>query len=238
MKISIIIPVLNEMRHGYLKNALKRVAELEGEKELIIVDGVSDDGTRELCKGYGKVVSAGRSNRAQRMNIGVNHANGELLLFHHPRSVLPVGALKALRKCMKNPRVVGGGFSHSFDHDQWNLNYASWHSNYVRGKLLGVIYLDHCIFVRREVFEEIGGFPNYDIFEDTAFPLMMRKKGRLKILPEKVQTSATRFKKRGIRKQVLLNQLLKLGFHLGVHPKKLNAFYEGKDPFNVKKNAK
>jgi rSAM/selenodomain-associated transferase 2 len=234
MKTTIIIPVLNEIRHGYLENVLKKIEGLSGEKELIIVDGGSTDGTIELCEKYGKVINAGDSNRAQRMNIGVNHANGEVLLFHHPRSILPEGALTSMNKCLEDRQIVGGGFSHSFDYDQWSLNYTSWHSNNVRGKLFGVIYLDHCIFVRRKIFDEIGGFPNYDIFEDTAFPLAMRKKGGLKILAPKVKTSASRFRKRGVWNQVFLNQFLKLGFRLGVHPRKLNRLYEGKDPYNVR----
>jgi rSAM/selenodomain-associated transferase 2 len=232
--ISIIIPVLNEVRHGYLQRIFDALEKQNGEFEVIVVDSGSEDQTLELCQRASQIIQTTPCNRATRMNRGAEAARGDILLFHHPRSVLPEGALDSIRNTLENAEIVGGGFTHSFDHSKLSLNmkYTSWHSNKVRGKR-GIIYLDHCLFVKKNIFEDIGGFEDVDIFEDTLFPMEMRKRGKLLILPEKVKTSAARFLKRGVYKQAFLNQLLKLGFHCGVSPKKLNQWYEGKDPYNV-----
>lgn len=232
--ISIIIPVLNEVRHQYLERIFDALEQQEGDFEVIVVDSGSTDETLSLCQRADQIIQVPSCNRAMRMNTGAEAAQGDILLFHHPRSVLPSGALQSLHKALQDEKLVGGGFTHSFDYPKWNplMAYTSWHSNKIRGRR-GVIYLDHCLFVRKPVFEDIGGFDNIDIFEDTVFPLEMRKRGRSIILPEKIKTSPVRFLKRGMLKQVLVNQLLKVGFLCGISPQRLNQWYEGKEPYNV-----
>lgn len=235
--ISIILPVLNELRHNILERALEAISNQAVEHELIVVDGDSPDGTLKLCSQFTeKIIQAGKSNRAQRMNRGAELAQGDIFLFHHPRTMLPPGALSSLERALDDPEVIGGGFSHSFD-DQNHLllRLTSWYSNHVRARR-GLFYLDHCLFMRREVFEDIGGFPDVEIFEDTIFPAELRKRGKVILLPEKVISSAARYRQRGVFKQMMMNQVMKIGFHFGVSPKKLNLLYEGKKPFNVQKS--
>lgn len=232
MMISVILPVFNEIQHKYLRRVLQSISHQCGPCELIVVDGGSSDDTVKQSSAYGKVIHAGISNRAQRMNLGAKEAKGDVLLFHHPVSVLPPNAFEAIRRNLQDPSIAGGGFSHSFDRDHPVLRFASWYSNAVRGRR-GIIYLDHCLFVRRGVYDNIGGFPGIDVFEDTVFPAKMRKKGKVVVLPEKIVTSSRRFLKRGIIRHTAMNQLLKAGFLCGVQPKVLNRCYEGRKSFNV-----
>ena len=238
--ISIVLPTLNEVRHGYLERVLEAIKGQEGDFELIVSDSNSSDDTKAICESFAdQFVDAGNCNRAMRMNRGAEAARGDILLFHHPVSILPADALKAITRALEDPEIVGGGFTHSFDHPQWqwNLAYTSWHSNKVRSKR-GIIYLDHCLFVCKSVFQDIGGFPDIDIFEDTVFSLKMKKRGKLIILSEKIITSPRRFTQKGILIHLLKNQLMKLGFRCGISPKTLNKFYEGKDAYNVDYTAK
>ncbi len=232
--ISVIIPVLNEVRHQYLERIFDALELQDGDFEVIVVDSGSSDETLSFCQRATKIIKSPPCNRAVRMNLGAKAARGDILLFHHPRSILAENAISVIREALVDPKIVGGAFTHSFDHPKWHwlMAYTSWHSNTIRAKF-GIIYLDHCLFVRRSTFEEIGGFPNIDIFEDTVFPKEMNKKGKTVILPQKIKTSPVRFLKRGLFKQSLLNQLLKIGFSIGISPNKLNQWYEGKDPYNV-----
>ncbi|MEL6456613.1 MAG: hypothetical protein AAFQ40_18105, partial [Cyanobacteria bacterium J06623_5] len=106
-----------------------------------------------------------------------------------------------------------------------------------RSQVSGILYLDHCIFVRRDVLLKIGGVPDMDIFEDTALSVALGKWGKPAIAPGKVITSARRFKSRGIYQQALLNQLLKLMYYANLDPKRLNWLYERKSQINVNYTA-
>lgn len=233
--ISVIVPVLNEIRHEYLEKVLGSLSMQRGDMELIIVDGGSTDETVARASCYGRVLSLPNSNRAERMHHGASHAKGDVLLFAHPVSILPVDALIAIEEALSDEDVVAGGFSHSFDVDSTILSFASWYANAVRGRR-GIMYLDHGFFVRRSAYEAVGGFPPLDIFEDTALPRLLRKHGKIRLLPEKIVTSARRFTKRGIIRHSLMNTLLKAGYNIGIHPNTLNKWYEGKNPFNVSKD--
>jgi hypothetical protein len=100
--------------------------------------------------------------------------------------------------------------------------------------LKGILYLDHCIFINKKSIEKIGGFKNIDIFEDTILSYDLKKSfWKPIILKQQVVTSARRFTKRWIFKQAILNQYLKIMFHLNFWDKSMNKIYEKKDWFNV-----
>ena len=216
-----------------IEEVLKAAAAWDGEHELIVVDGGSRDDTAELAERYGTVLSLPDSHRAARMNAGAAAARGDVFLFHHPRSVLPAEAADVLARGLEDESVVYGGFTHGFDREAWILRFTSWWSNRVRSRR-GILYLDHCIFVRRDAFERAGGWPDAPIFEDTIFPKALSRVGRMAVLPASVTTSARRFVDRGLYKHSAVNQFLKLLFVLGVGPDRLNRLYEGKNPFNVR----
>jgi glycosyltransferase involved in cell wall biosynthesis len=225
LKLSVIIPTLNEMKLSYLPNILEGLSRFDG-VEIIVSDGKSSDETLEIAKKFGaKIISSTGPSRSQRLNAGMRVAKAEMFLLHHPRSMVePKGIEYILRNY---DSLLWGGLTHSFDFKHPLLQFTSWYSNNVRGKLSGIVYLDHCIFLRKSIYEKIGEFPNVDIFEDTILSKKILKYfGRPKIIPYFSTTSAIRFKQNGIYKQAILNQFLKISFLAGKNHKEMNRLYE------------
>jgi glycosyltransferase involved in cell wall biosynthesis len=234
--ISIVLPCFNEMRHGYLPHILENLTQQQGAKQIIAVVSPSSDGTRELIAQYPSVniVETTAHNRAQRLNVGIQAATGDLVLLHHPATLLPAQqALAMIQALMANDAIVWGGFQHSFDLDHWLLRFTSWYSNRVRSQSARVLYLDHCIFARRSALEAIGGVPDMDIFEDTALSHALGRLSMPALAAGKVVTSARRFRERGIYRHAFLNQALKVMYHSRLDPKYLNWLYEKRAQINV-----
>ncbi len=238
---SVVLPCFNESRHGYLPQILENLSQQAGDNQLIAVVSPSTDGTLEIIEQFPEVktIKTAATNRAQRLNAGIAASVGEFVLLHHPATLLPPGEallqaeLALTASASGNTETVWGGFAHSFDMDHWLLRFTSWYSTTQRSQRQRILYLDHCIFVRRQVLISIGGVPDMDIFEDTALSVALGQWGSPAIAPGKVITSARRFRDRGIYRQALLNQLLKLMYHTRLDPKKLNRLYESKSQINV-----
>lgn len=164
--------------------------------------------------------------RAERLNIGFHRSQGDVILFHHPRSFVdPIGIQVLIDKSLdKGRNIFWGGFTHRFDIHHPILKFTSWYSNKVRGGGRSILYLDHCIFFDRQLWKK--DLPNVDIFEDTLLSFEFRKVVKSILLPYLSTTSSIRFQKNGILKQALLNQALKLAFHLNVPDKLMNKVYD------------
>ncbi|ESA36782.1 glycosyl transferase [Leptolyngbya sp. Heron Island J] len=241
--ISVVLPCLNEIRHGYLPRILDNLALQSGAKQIIIVISPSTDGTHDVIIQHPaaadfKLVYTDATNRAQRLTVGIETSQGDVVLLHHPATLLPPDALSQIRALMANDTVTWGGFRHSFDVDHWLLRFTSWYSTTQRPRLSQILYLDHCIFARRGALMDIGGVPDMDIFEDTALSNALSQFGPPYLAPGTIVTSARRFKERGIYKHAALNQLLKLMYHARLDPKKMNWLYEGKSQINVNYDQK
>jgi hypothetical protein len=234
--ISVVLPCVNELRHGYLKRIAQNLCQQEGEKELIAVLSPSLDQTAEVLASYPEIqiIQSQASNRAQRLNIGLQAAQGIGVVLHHPATLLPEHkALALVEQSLADPQTTWGGFSHSFDMDHWLLRFTSWYSNRMRSHLGQILYLDHCIFARRQVLLDLGGVPDMDIFEDTALSQRLRTYGPPVLLPSPIITSARRFRQRGVYRQAALNQLLKLMYHTNLDPAWMNRLYERSSQINV-----
>jgi hypothetical protein len=234
--ISVVLPCLNEIRHGYLERILANLAAQQGPKELIAVVSPCTDATLETLRQYPQwqILETQAQNRAQRLTAGIYASGGEVVLLHHPATLLPEKiALRQIEALMGDPEIAWGGFHHSFDWDHWLLRFTSWYSNQVRSHHSRILYLDHCIFARRTLLEKIGGVPDMDIFEDTVLSQRLSQFGAPALLPSKIVTSARRFKQRGIYKQALLNQLLKGMYHARLDPSWMNWLYERQSQINV-----
>ena len=230
---SVVLPCFNEARHGYLPNILENLSAQQGEKQLIAVVSVSEDDTLAIVKKFPnvEVIETVASNRAQRLNVGIEASRGECVLMHHPATLLPEKTALVQAEAILAD-AVWGGFTHSFDWDRWLLRFTSWYSTEVRSRS-GILYLDHCIFARRQALLDIGGVPDMDIFEDTALSLALKGLGAPAMVSGKVVTSARRFRDRGLYKQAALNQLLKLMYYANLDPQRLNWLYERKSQINV-----
>jgi glycosyltransferase involved in cell wall biosynthesis len=242
MRISIILPCLNEIRHGYLERILTNLIAQDGEKEIIAVVSPSDDGTEIVLDEYAsefpevQVVRSLAKNRAQRLNDGIIASRGEIILLHHPATLLPeVIALDLIQKSLDSGLdSAWGAFQHSFDFDHWLLQFTSWYSDNVRVKQKGIVYLDHCPFINRQVLAQIGNIPDLDIFEDTVLSDRLREFSQPVLAEGTIITSARRFRQRGIYRHAMLNQVLKICYLLNIDPRSLNRLYEQKTSINVK----
>ena len=219
MKISVIIPSLNE--ELMIERALQSVLHQGCELEIIVVDGGSRDRTVSIARKYAMVIHGPRG-RAKQMNIGASHSSGDVLVFLHADTQLTPGYAPAVLEALRNPAVVGGCAPLRFDSSHSLL---SLYSRLSMAKIWLFHYGDCAIFVRRNVFEMLGGFRDLPILEDIDFLRMMRRHGSAVLLDVPVLTSARRFLKKGIFLSQVLNVLLVISFLIGVPPEHLARWY-------------
>ena len=221
--LSVIIPTFNEINNGYIQNIFPLLKNTD-DIEVICVDSNSIDGTKEMITQFGfKLISTDTTSRAKRLNLGIENATGELLLLHHPRSLLSVHALATLKN---ETDLYWGAFTHKFDLEHPLLKFTSWWSNRWRGDKRHIFYLDHCFYVKREIFDDIGLIPEVDIFEDTELSLMLKSYCMPLRLDDISLTSAIRFRGNGVWKQAIKNQKLKWQYYFKTDHKKMNKDYE------------
>ncbi|MBI3656645.1 MAG: TIGR04283 family arsenosugar biosynthesis glycosyltransferase [Acidobacteria bacterium] len=220
MKISVIIPTLNE--EACLGETLTSVTRQVGDYEIIVVDGGSVDKTMELA-GRSAVVIRSPSGRGRQMNAGAQLATGHVLLFLHADSRLAAGAFAAIREAMTDAQCVGGTFSLQFDQPRRLLRFYAWFTQF---HFALFHYGDQGIFVRREVFEQMGGYQEIPIMEDLEFFRRLRRCGRMAILSHPITTSARRFVKHGVVAQQMINTVLVLLYLVGASPRTLRRWYD------------
>lgn len=224
MNLSVVIPTFNEIKNNFLERILERLTSVDG-IEIICADSNSSDGTRELIQKYNcTLVDIDTNLRSIRQNVGIENATYDLILLHHPRSLLSVDGLEYLMS--QGEKLKWGGFTHSFDMKHYLLDFTSWYSNEVRVKKRGILYLDHCIFFRKSLVRANPIVPEIEIFEDTALSENLQVLGHPTFLPFPAITSAIRFQHNGIWRQSILNQALKIGYLLKVPQGIMNSFYE------------
>tara|TARA_R110000868_G_scaffold361802_1_gene623800 strand:- start:583 stop:1389 length:807 start_codon:yes stop_codon:yes gene_type:complete len=222
--LSIVVPTLNESKTGYLAKILSAYHGLAN-IEVICVDGGSSDDTVSLIQqSYAKLINTDICSRAGRLNAGIKQAKFDMVLLHHPRSLVDIKGIKALAK--HTPELRWGAFTHQFNIRHPLLNFTSWYSNYVRGDSRGIYYLDHCVFAQKQLLFDIGLIPEVDIFEDTELCLKLRQYAKGVRLPNISQTSAIRFQSQGIYQQAIKNQYLKWQYYFKRSDKSMNLDYE------------
>jgi rSAM/selenodomain-associated transferase 2 len=217
--ISVVIPAFNEERA--LPETLRRLLSQRGSYEVIVVDGGSTDRTRLIAEGQPRVrLLAAPKGRASQMNAGAGRAVGGMLLFLHADTFLPEGALTRVNALEEDPAVQAGGFLHSFTGDDWRLRLISFLDNF-RCVRSCIIYGDQALFVRRELFERLGGFPNQAILEDVAFSEKLLDVTTPILLSPPVATDARKFLKMGVWRSFLrvLLIIMHVQFHLPVLPR-------------------
>ncbi len=205
---------------------MRKLEDLEGDREVILVDGGSTDRTVRMIEEAGPGVQLLHSvrGRAGQMNRGAAAAKGGILLFLHADASLPAGALRLIENAFGRDDCIGGGFSLAIDDGAPIYKLIAYFSN-LRARFLGQLFGDQAIFIRSEVFERLGGFEEIELMEDMDFSRRARKMGRMIQLPDRVESSARRWKRNGVWRTIWLMQKIKLMYFMGVSPGKLKKMY-------------
>ena len=222
-QISIIIPALNEE-----KTIAKTIDSVKDgfNVEVIVVDGGSSDKTVYEAKSAGAQIIKSQPPRSSQMNKGAEEAKGEILLFLHADTILPSGYELTVRGTLDYPEICAGAFRFKLDEESPSLSRIEKLANF-RSEILKMPYGDQGIFLKKSLFDEVGGFPEMPIMEDFEFVRRVRKYGDIFTAPFPAITSARRWKERGVLKTTLINQLMIVGYYLGISPEKLRKWYNG-----------
>ena len=224
--VSIVVPVLNEAAR--LPALLKGLAPLRNHAEIIVVDGGSTDGTAEAARAAEWVrVLGSPQGRARQMNAGAAAATGEVLLFLHADGVLSPTGLQDIDAALADPQVMGGRFDVRLDSPRWIYRVIEASMN-ARSRWTGIWTGDQAIFVRRAVFERLGGFPEIPLMEDVEFSRRLKRAGRRVCLRSRVTASARKWEMEGVGRTILLMWTLRFLYRVGVSPARLHHWYYGR----------
>ncbi|EGJ48454.1 TIGR04283 family arsenosugar biosynthesis glycosyltransferase [Desulfocurvibacter africanus] len=221
--ISVVVPALNEETH--IARCVARA--LEDAQEVIIVDGGSRDRTAELAEQAGARVVRFPHGRAAQMNKAALAARGEILLFLHADTLLPRGWASAVREIMVRDGLAAGAFSLGIEGQGRGFRLVEAMTN-ARSRLLGLPYGDQALFMRRERFLRLGGYANMPIMEDYELVRRLGRTGRVATLRASVSTSSRRWARLGVTRTTTVNQMMILGYWLGISADKLAAYYRRK----------
>jgi rSAM/selenodomain-associated transferase 2 len=220
MSVSVIVPTLDEAR-----GIAQTVRRLRSQRplEIIVVDGGSNDATCEQAAAADLLLHSSRG-RAAQMNLGAVHARGEVLLFLHADCWLEAGALAEAERCLATPRVAGGCFRMAVEANGFWYRLIGQCAT-ARVRLAGLIYGDQGLFLRRDLFHQLGGFPCQQFMEDLSFSQLLRQAGRLVVASRQVFVSPRRWQQRGLVRQTLRNWTLTALAASGMSPDELARFY-------------
>jgi len=221
-KISIIVPVLNE--EHTLESSLTTL-DLEDDVELIVVDGGSADGTVKAARKFtDRVLITGRG-RAHQMNYGAAKADGEIFHFLHSDCRLPGNGLDIIRETLEDGNIAAGAFDLKIDHTSFCFRVIETGAN-IRSRLTSIPYGDQGIFMRRAVFEEIGGFAEIPLMEDIEMGRRLRRMGRIRFVRPPITTSPRRWLAEGLLYTTLRDWSLALSYSvLNIPPERLVRYY-------------
>ena len=225
MRVSVVIPTFNEGRR--VQQALldwQSFRELGN--EVILVDGGSHDHAGDAVQELADRVLTSDRGRAVQMNAGAAAASGDVLLFCHVDTELLDDAKKALRDATQNLELKWGFFEVRLDAKGFIYRTIESLMNW-RSALTSVATGDQCLFIKRDLFGEIGGFANIELMEDIAISKMLRKKAKPMVLRTKVRTSARRWQRNGVMRTIATMWFLRAAYVLGVTPKRLQQIYYG-----------
>ncbi len=218
--ISVIIPALNEAEN--IEAAIQS-AQTDG-VEIIVVDGGSSDDTAKRAQELGTRLIVSPPSRARQMNSGALLAKGKWLLFLHADSILSQGYAANVFGAFFDQQTVAGAFKLKSDTSSPALALVNW-LVHIRTKYFQMPYGDQALFVRKSVFQSLGGFPDVPVAEDLLFVQRLRRLGRVAALPAVVITSARRWHRVGLLRALLINQIIVAGYCLSLPPDFLARLY-------------
>jgi rSAM/selenodomain-associated transferase 2 len=225
-KLSVIVPMLNEERA--IASTLDAIAAgasgAEVIVEVIVVDGGSSDRSREEARPRCARLLVTRRGLACQMNAAAAAAEGDALVFVHADTLVPPTFARDIAAALAEPAVVGGRFDLRLDDRAPLLRFIGWLIS-ARSRLSRTGTGDQAIFVRRAIFDRLGGFPELELCEDLEFSRRMKRAGRVACLRARVTTSARRWNRDGVVRTVVRMWLIRAMYLLGVPPARLKRMY-------------
>ena len=221
-KLSVVVPMLNESDTiaGTL-NALRRSARTA---EIIVVDGGSSDASVAIARPLCNILIAAPRGRASQMNAGARTSRGDTLVFVHADTIVPRTFAANIAWALSDPAVVGGRFDVRLDATTLPYRIIGAMIS-LRSRITRTGTGDQAIFVRREVFDRIGGFPDLDLCEDLEFTRRLKREGRVVCLRTRVITSARRWARDGVIRTVVRMWLIRAMYLIGVPTARLKRMY-------------
>lgn len=220
--LSVIVPMLNEQ--ASIAATLSALRAGAPDAEIIVVDGGSDDGSPSAARALCHTLLEAPRGRANQLNAGAAKSSGEVLAFVHADTIVPFTFAADIASAMLNPAVAGGRFDLKLDDAALPYRLIGWMIS-VRSRLSRTGTGDQAIFVRREVFERLGGFPDLEICEDLDFARRLKRAGAFTCLRSRVVTSARRWQRAGLLSTVLRMWTIRLLYLAGVSPSRLRRWY-------------
>lgn len=209
--ITIIIPVLNEAK--ILKERSEFYTKLSKCVEIIFVDGQSGDDTCQLAAQYGKVIRS-QPGRGQQKNIGAQAANSEYFLFLHVDAMIDLDAFWELDAWMK-ARVDCGCFPLRVDDRRWIFRVYEWVVN-IRARYFKVFDGDLGLFIRKEIFDQAGTFPQMALMEDIEFSKTLKRLSEIRIHPKAITVSSRKWDEQGFLRTLWNYSLCYIQFWTGL----------------------
>lgn len=225
VRISVIVPVLNEAANINRLIGHLRALSSDTEPEIIVVDGDPAKSTITAIEHSHIITAIAGPGRAIQMNRGAQLATGDILLFLHADTFLPWNAFELIEQTMRDPGYVGGAFDLGILSERRIFKVTECYAA-LRTRLTRVPFGDQGIFLRRSHFVQLGGYREVPIMEDVELMARIRKRGDgICIVPAKVMTSPRRWEKEGIFYTTFRNWALQIGYLAGVAPEKLARWY-------------
>jgi rSAM/selenodomain-associated transferase 2 len=215
--------MLNEERA--IAMTLKAIRRGAPAAEIIAVDGSSSDQTVAIARSLADRVITSARGRACQMNAGAQVATSpDGLVFVHADTIVPTDFARQIETALQDASVGGGRFDITLDAGAWRYRMLAKMIN-IRSRLMRSATGDQAIFVRREIFTRLGGFPEIALCEDIELVRRLRRAGRMACLRATVLTSARRWREHGFVRTVLRMWTIKTLFLLGVSPDRLSHCY-------------
>ena len=221
-RLSIIVPALNEA--AGIATCLDALAPLRARgHQVLVVDGGSHDNTPALCHNRADAVLQSPPGRARQMNAAAAQAQGEVLLFLHADTTLPPQADEVIAQALHRG-AEWGRFDVRIAGRSPLLPLIAALMNR-RSRWTGIATGDQAMFVRRELFHRVGGFPDQPLMEDIELSRRLRAVARPACLRQCVVTSGRRWDAQGAWRTVLLMWRLRWRYWRGASPEALARAY-------------
>jgi rSAM/selenodomain-associated transferase 2 len=222
-QISVVVPSWRDTEN--LATLLPILAALDRVAETIVVVAAGDaDSERIALTNAAAFIACPAPNRGEQMNLGAAAASGDAIVFQHSDTDLEEAHLAAIERALSDPKIIGGAFYRKFDGRHPRLMWLESVARFLT-RHGGTLYGDQSIFVRRDVFQKLGGFAKIPLMEDVEFSRRLRAAGKIAVLDPPVRSSARRHLRKGAWRTSMQNGLFIVLYNLGVSPHRLHRWY-------------